>query len=169
MRARRWYRWLSALLLPLAITTSPALAGDPFAGLSAVADQELDTMRGGYALADGLEVSFGIERAVFVDGVLQVVQTLTAALMTDMLHQQAATRNIGLSAVNGTPILEGDFAVPRVGLAAADTVLAALIQNSDDHRIIDSITTINATITSLGLFRQLNAMTALQQQLVIGP
>jgi hypothetical protein len=49
---------------------------------------------------------------------------------------------------------------------AVSSHLSTIVQNSQDHRVIDTITQINATVSSLGLYRQSNFMSSLQQPLI---
>jgi hypothetical protein len=47
-----------------------AAASDPFAGMHALGDAQLDQLRGGFDTADGLHFSFAVERAITVNGEL---------------------------------------------------------------------------------------------------
>lgn len=122
---------------------------DPFADFQAavVTDMELDSMRGGFLSTDGLEISFGVEQAVLIDGILQVATTFNASSITKMLPQQAA-----------------DFSSVTMNSDVIRSQMNTIIQNSQDQKIIDSITVINASVTSLGLSRQLNLFNSVTQQ-----
>lgn len=110
-------------------------------------DEELASMRGGFTSVDGLEISFGINQAVLIDGVLQVATTFSALATAGMLPQQAT----GFSSVALTPE------------AIRSQMQTLIVQNSLDHKVIDNFTLINASVTSLGLSRRLNQLDALQQ------
>lgn len=112
-----------------------------------VSDLELDSMRGGFLSADGLEISFGVEQAVLIDGILQVATTFNASSITRMLPQQAA-----------------EFSSVTMNSDVIRSQMNTIIQNTQDQRIIDSITLINASVTSLGLSRQLNVLQSVTQQ-----
>jgi len=63
----------------------PASAGSyALAGHKAVANAELDTMRGGFVTDSGLQISLGIIKAVVVDGVMQVLNQLNIPNMTNL-------------------------------------------------------------------------------------
>jgi hypothetical protein len=142
-----------ALLQTMTVAASPASAWtDPFVDLQAhvVSEQVLDSMRGGFTSADGLEISFGIEQAVLIDGILQVVKTFSASStsVTNMLPQQVSD-------------LRSTAMTPDAIRSQVNTIV---IQNSLDQKVIDSITLINATVTSLGLSRERSLLHSLQQQ-----
>jgi hypothetical protein len=73
-RGRAAFVRLALAVLPAAIA-APAAAGEElaFADRDVVTDDRLAQMRGGYSLGSGkdaLELSFGIERTVSIDGVV---------------------------------------------------------------------------------------------------
>lgn len=140
--------------------------GDPFAGLQAdvAIDEELDSMRGGFTSADGLEISFGVEQAVFIDGILQIATNFTTLPLTTILQQQIDTRSTNLILTQRVNILQNDFSAVTVVADGLRPQLDTLIQNSGDQRVIDTFTMINATVSSLGLLHALNLSNTLQQQ-----
>jgi len=131
---------LSLILAPV----SPVLA-DPEAlnELQAVNDRILDSMRGGYTSSAGLEITFGIETAVFIDGILQSITTFNS-----------------ISPVLNTGLLS------TMDAEAVNSRLVTTVQNSQDHKIINTITQINATVSCLDLYRKSNFMSSLRQQLI---
>jgi hypothetical protein len=112
-----------------------------------VIDQELESMRGGFTFANGLEVTFGVEQAVFIDGILQVTSNFNTSPITSILPQQLA-----------------NFSTTAMSADAITSQVNTVIQNSQDQRVIDNITQINAAVTILGLYRQLNVLDSLRQQ-----
>lgn len=53
-----------------------------FGGLQTMNDAALDEMRGGFTGSDGLNISFGIDRAVYINGALAVTTSLNVTDMT---------------------------------------------------------------------------------------
>lgn len=139
---------------------------DPFVDLQkdVVIEQELDSMRGGFTSADGLEFSFGIEQAVFIDGVLQLATNLDALQITNMLRKQVTPSNTDPMVAQGLNIMQSDFSTVTMAVDGIGSRIDTIIQNSENQRVIDSITLINASVSSLGLFRELNLLDTLQQQ-----
>jgi hypothetical protein len=156
-----------AMLLQLALASAGPVLAEPetLDELQAVNDRELDSMRGGYASSGGLEISFGIEQAVFIDGILQAVTTFNSGSATGNLPDpRVVGQNTGLISASGVQLVLG-------GLAPMDTEavrshLFTVVQNSQDNKIIDNITQINATVSSLGIYREMNLLSSLQHQLI---
>ena len=131
------------LQLTLALA-SPVLAGpEALNELQVVNDRTLDSMRGGYMSSAGLEITFGIESAVFIDGILQSITTFNSI--------GGALGQSGLSSM---------------AAEAANSSLFTTVQNSQDHKIINTITQIDAIVSSLDLYRKNNFMSSLQFQLI---
>lgn len=70
-----------AVLLILALPHSAAAVQDPFAGVHALKDEQLDQLRGGFENNQGLQFSFAIERAVVINGELL---TSTRLVLNDL-------------------------------------------------------------------------------------
>lgn len=160
------FRGLVFLQTVIAVTWPLSAGADPFADLEAdvAIDQELDSMRGGFTSTDGLEISIGVEQAVFIDGILQVVTNLSTLPITSMLQQQVDARDTNLVITQRLNLLQSDFSTITVNAEGMGSRLDTIIQNSGDQRVIDSITMINASVSSLALFRELNFLDTLQQQ-----
>jgi hypothetical protein len=145
---------------------APAWAGgmdeNPVHAWRAVSEDRLDDMRGGFDVpsAAGLRVSFGIDRAVYINGDLVASASVNipdVARMTAAQAQQLSTVvNTGNLVQNGP----NNVAPPEVttGAAAAATV----IQNSLNNQTLQAITTINAAVNSLPQYRQFNLANVLQ-------
>jgi predicted phage tail protein len=156
-----------AMLLQMVLAAAgPALAGPELLDeLQAVNDRELDSMRGGYASSGGLEISFGIEQAVFIDGILQAVTTFNSASVAGNLpNSRLVGQNTGLISASGVQLVLGGVA--SMDAEAIRSNLITVVQNSQDNTIIDNITQINATVSSLGIYREMNLLSSLQQQLI---
>ena len=154
------------LLQMVLAAVSPVWAGPEFLNeLHAVNDWELDSMRGGYTSSGGVEIIFGIETAVFVDGILQAVTSFNSiSPVVNLPDSRVIGQNAGLISTSWGPLVQSGFS--SMDAEAVSSHLFTIVQNSQDHRIIDTITQINATVSSLGLYRQNNFMSSLQQQLI---
>ncbi|WP_162290899.1 hypothetical protein [Acidovorax carolinensis] len=136
----------------------------------AVGDQKLDSLRGGFSLGDGLMVSFGISRAVYINGALITETTINVGRMADItpaqatqLSQKLATLslvqngpgNTFASSPSTTTISNPDAAGPTV-TAIAGSSTGTLIQNSLNNQQIRYQTIINASSNGLGMVRSMN-------------
>src|SRR3569832_2766295 len=57
-------------------------AADPFTHSQAVPDPELEELRGGFLTSDGLEIRFGLEQIVLVDGTLVICSSLNLSSLS---------------------------------------------------------------------------------------
>ena len=139
------------MLLTLVYVVGPTqrVWAEVFADLESdiVIDRELDTMRGGFTSSNGLEVFFGIEQAVFIDGIVQVATNFNTSSIATMVPQKV-----------------NELSTLTTNVETISSQLNTLVQNSQDQRVIDSITLINATVSNLGVFNQLNRLNSLLQQ-----
>ena len=73
---------LPVVALGLGLCTDAARAGDDIstAGWVVLGEQRLDEVRGGFIDASGLQVSFGIERAIYLNGELVTTTRLNSSL-----------------------------------------------------------------------------------------
>jgi len=157
-RRRRPLLGLGALLLAGACQSQslPALP-EPVVWLAA-SDHTLDRLRGGFDLGAGLVVSFGISRALFINGQLITstsfqagdLSRLTPAL-AEVLSQQISLQ---AQVVQNGP---GN----RVDAGAATVPLATYIQNTLNNQTIRNQTVIEATTSGLSLVKNLNLETTL--------
>lgn len=130
-------------------------------GWTAVSSDDLDQMRGGFDLGNGLEASFGIERAVYVNGNLVTSTSFNIPDISHITTAQATAMQDALGTLSLTQIGPNNtFDPPKV---PGQTTAATVIQNSLSNQNIQSITTINASVNSLNVFRQANFQNALQQ------
>jgi hypothetical protein len=112
----------------------------------AVDDTELDRIRGGFEIGSGLEVSFGIEQATYINGVLQATTALIVPGLDPALVQ---ARLPAILIQNGT-----GNGVSMSGMDGLPSGVLTLIQNTLDQQVIQNLTVIDATVTSLSLFRE---------------
>ena len=119
----------------------------------------LDEMRGGFELPSGAMLSFGIERAVYVNGQL----TANMAVRVSDLSRISAEEARDLAAFNeGIVVQIGDgnrFEPTRVPGGV-------VIQNTlDDQRIV-TVTHLEIGSNALGTFQELNSSSALHDALI---
>lgn len=143
-----------------AAPVSDAAGNNDVAGWAPVSAETLDDTRGGFDLGNGLVASFGIDRAVYVNGNLVTSTSFNVPDIAHMTTMQAAAMNSALSSISVTQIGPNNtFDPSALGQTSAGTV----IQNTLNHQNIQSITTVNASVNSLNVFRQANFQNALQQ------
>lgn len=130
-------------------------------GSIAVAEAALDGVRGGFDDGSGLRVSFGIERAVYINGSLVTTTNFNVADLGKVsggnaVPAAAAERpDVGLVLIqNGT----GNFVQPGIAQTAAGTV----IQNTLNNQNISSVTLLNASVNSLQMFKGLDLHSTLR-------
>lgn len=140
----------SAAAPAVAQTTQPepatrAVARHAFGEHGPALDAEaLDALRGGFS-GNGLDVSFGIERSISINGVLVTTNTLNIAGQAVSSANGGAAATIQVGAGNG-------MAIGSLSPHATTTV----IQNSLDGQKIQALTVIDATANSLGIYRHLD-------------
>lgn len=160
----------SLCLLATMATAGVAQAAPPSGSTSqvwqAVGDRRLDSLRGGFMLGGGLEVSFGITRSVFINGELITETTLNFARVADLtpdwavrLRQELQSLRLVQNGPDNT-FVSGPSATtsnPGVSTPAASAVVGnatgTVIQNSLNNQHILHQTIINASSNGLGLLR----------------
>jgi hypothetical protein len=144
--------------LPVAEAAERKVRPNPFGGEQvALSEESLNGVRGGF-ITEGLNISFGIERAIYVNGTLV---TTTSLNVSDLGR---------ISAGRGTTALDtGALALVQTG--AGNTVssgafsagsIGAVVQNSLDGQKIQNVTLINATVNSLSVLRSFNLQSSLR-------
>ena len=150
-----------------------------------VSKDKLDTVRGGFDLGNGLQVSFGIQRAVYVDGNLVAYINVTIPDLAHITAQQATSLAEALGTVDVQVGKGNTYAPSSVTSFANSTVQSAVnsalngvssagamspstqanaatvIQNTVNNQVISSLTTLNVAISALNAMRS----QALQQSL----
>lgn len=129
----------------------------------AVNDRRLDATRGGFDLGNGLLASFGIERAVYVNGNLVSSTSVNIPDIGRITPDQASA----LAAATGTVNIIQNGANNTVDPATFNHATAAtVIQNSLDNQDIRSLTTINTAVNSQNMLRSLGLQESLQAGLI---
>lgn len=138
--------------VPAVVQAAPADRPSPFGDEQvAVSDSSLGSVRGGFS-GNGLNISFGIERAVYVNGALVTTTSLNFGDLGQITAGRGAT---SLDAGTIQLIQNGvgnSVATGSISPASIGTV----IQNTLDGQKIQNMTVINATVNSLGLLRSMN-------------
>lgn len=143
----------------------------------AVGDQTLDSLRGGFRMGDGLMVSFGISRAVYINGALITETTLNVGRMADITPAQATQLSQKLATLNlvqngpGNTFASGPSSTttssPEATGATVTTIAGSstgtLIQNSLNNQQIRYQTIINASSNGLGMVRSMNLNSTLTE------
>lgn len=130
---------------------------------TAVSDLHLDAVRGGFDTGTGLLVSFGIERAVYVNGNLVTSTSLYIPNIGQMSAEQAGALAAVTSTISVIQNGPGNTVDPS---ALAQTTAGTVIQNSLNNQNIQTLTTLNTTVNTLNLFKSLNLQSTLQSALI---
>ena len=138
--------------------------GDGLVGAEVVPLQELDAARGGYQAGTDLMFSFGVEKATFLNGVLQATSSLN-------LLQPGGEVGQG-SQVPVFHLVQNGSSIPNIGKDFSTFTLPGqgfqgmILQNSLDQQKIQTITKISVGLNVLGAFRENNLSGILNQQLI---
>lgn len=171
MRTGRW--WMVALggtaLFAGAVQAAQPAAVDartirglPFESMP-VSDARLADCRGGFDLGGGVVASFGINRAIYING------DLVANVSVDIpdLARIDDTQATALAALaNGTTLIRngpGNFVDPASFSRATGAIV---IQNTLDNQQIQALTTLNTSVRNLNQFSSMNVANSLQQALI---
>lgn len=122
----------------------------------AMTTDDLDDQRGGFTTDGGVSISFGIEQAVLIDGVLQVTRSFNVP-------------EVGAVAagITGNQIRVVQSGVGNsINLSELPLGVATFVQNSLNQTKIQNVTVINATVSNLDFVRMSQIGAALNQQLV---
>ncbi|WP_341648603.1 hypothetical protein [Thauera humireducens] len=132
-------------------------AGADLLASAALPSAKLDTLRGGFVAPSGLRMSFGIERAVLINGVLQSTTHLRVEDLGNITAKAMAAGSTVAVIQNG--INNG------LNVSLPATSLATIVQNSLDNQSIQTVTTINATINSAEMMRGMRLQQSMQEAL----
>ncbi|HTJ94582.1 MAG TPA: hypothetical protein VL424_15935 [Pararobbsia sp.] len=127
-----------------------------------VSDARLDDMRGGFDVPNGLQVAFGIERAVFVNGQLVATTSFNIPNIGQMTIPQAQQL---AQALNTTTVVQSgpnNIAPTIIPGATAATI----VQNTLNDQSIKALTTINAAVNTLAQFRAMNLQSTINSAVI---
>jgi len=158
------------LLIVLALAAVMALWGpssaradaDGFGGAEIVPLQELDAARGGYQAGKDLMFSFGVEKATYLNGVLQATSSLNLLQPVGAAAEGSQTPFPGTLIQVGKP---GDLN-KNFSAISPDGFRGIILQNSLDKQWITNVTKISVGLNVLGAFRENNLSSILNQQLI---
>ncbi|OOG56933.1 hypothetical protein [Rhodanobacter sp. C03] len=128
-------------------------------GWLAVSNGRLDVIRGGFDAGNGLVASFGIDRAIYVNGNLV---TSTSVYIPDV-SQITASQAVALAAATNTlNLVQNGVGNTFNPISLSSGIAATVIQNTLNNQAISSLTTLNVSVNSLNAFRLQNMVDALQ-------
>lgn len=127
-----------------------------------VSSDQLNGLRGGFDLDNGLKVSIGIERAVYVNGDLVTTSSLNIPDMSKITAEQANLLRTATGTINVVQNGPGNSFQPR---SVSPSSIATVIQNSLDNQSIKNLTVVDATVNSAGFMKNMNFQTALSDSL----
>jgi len=148
---------------PAPATRNVRTVSDPPFASAPVSDVRLSDCRGGFDLGGGLVASFGISRAIYINGNLVAHVSID---IPDLSHIDSAQAHALATLVNGVTLVRngpGNFVDP----AAFNRVTGAIaIQNTLNSQQIQALTTLDTTVRNLNQFNSLNLANTLQSALV---
>ena len=127
----------------------------------ALADEQLEQVRGGFEAANGLMISFGIERAVYINGELVTTTSLT---MSD--RGTVSTGQAGAVGVNtaGMTLIQNGPGNTFLATPSASSI-GTVIQNTLNNQKIQNVTAVNAVVNSAQIFKGLSLQSTLSNAL----
>ena len=127
----------------------------------AVSNRTLDSQRGGFDVGGGLLVSFGITRAVYINGDLVTQTSLNFGRVADITPAQASQLARQMAALNLVQVGPGNSIAPDVLANGTGTI----IQNTLNNQRIVNQTVINARSNAVGMIKNLNTQNTLSEAL----
>ena len=124
----------------------------------AVSDRTLDSQRGGFDLGAGLLVSFGITRAVYINGELASQTTLNFGQLDKITAAQATELSRQLNTLNLVQNGPGNTVEGPLG-----GIGGVVIQNTLSNQRIANHTVINAQTNGMSLLKDLNTAATLNE------
>lgn len=146
---------VAAMALPGAASAQQGGASGLGPEWVAIDPVRLDAMRGGFDVGNGMVLSFGVERAVMVNGELVATMRVSipdVARMTAQQAEQLAKFNEGLLVQVG----------PGNTVAPSADFNGVVIQNSLDNQDLRTVTRLDVGVDTLAMFQNLNAQGAMQ-------
>jgi hypothetical protein len=122
-----------------------------------VSEEKLEKFRGGFDLG-GLVLSFGIERAVYVDGTLVTTTSINVPDVGSLTNGQA--KQLGTQAATMNLVQNGSGNAFQITPGTSSTT-ATYIQNTLNNQNLQTMTVINASANSLNLIKSLNSQSTL--------
>lgn len=131
--------------------------------LVALGSERLDEVRGGFVTPEGMKISFGIERAVYLNGTLVTTTSLNIADLSKISGGQAQVSGNGVGSLGLLQSGVGNVFAPG---AISSTAAGTIIQNTLDNQKIQTITRIDAVVNSTGILRAMNLQSSMQGAII---
>jgi hypothetical protein len=131
--------------------------------LVALSAEKLDKVRGGFVNEDGLKISFGIERAVYLNGNLVTTTSLNVADLSKISGGQAQVSTTGTGSLALVQSGQGNTFLPG---SISQSAAGIVIQNSLDNQKIQTITRIDAVVNSSSIIRSMNLQSSMRSAVV---
>ena len=162
----RQHNGLLHVSLWLALAACGAQAAAATAGpaddWTAVGEEQLDQMRGGFSTPAGLQLSLGIERLVSINGNIVSRTSFDIANLNHLSAEQLQQTRDALSSIK--LIQNGSDNIYQAG-AAPGAIGGLVIQNTLNDQLIRSQTVISSTVNSASLLKSLNFQGSLSDAL----
>jgi hypothetical protein len=129
-----------------------------------LSDNRLTEIRGGFEADNGLRISFGIERAVYLNGNLVTTTSLNVADLGKLSAGQAQAAALG--AAGSLALIQSGSGNTFVPGAISPASVGTVIQNTLDNQKIQTITRIDAVVNSAGIMRALNLQSSMRSALI---
>lgn len=160
---RRILFLIVVVFLAAAVRVEAGSGADGFGDAEVVPVEELESTRGGYKAGTDMMFSFGIEKAVYVNGVLEATSSL------NFLSPGGGAGGFSQVPFPGTLVQVGNPGDPNSGTnfsaVSLDNFRGIILQNSLDQQRIANITKISVGLNILGAYRENNLSAILNQQL----
>ena len=128
----------------------------------AASNHTLDNLRGGFDVGAGLMVSFGISRALYINGQLVTSTSFQVGDITKLTSAQAEM--ISQQVFSQAQVVQNGPG-NTVDAGAATVPLAMYIQNTLNNQTIRNQTIIQATTSGLSLVKSMNLQATLNESI----
>lgn len=137
-----------------ALTDENPLAAEQMA----LNDDSLQEIRGGFSIGNGLQVSFGIERAVYIDGNLVTTTHLNVGDLGRLSGGQDLPEDVG----KGLALIQNGAGNTFNPGEVLPNNLGTVIQNTLDNQKIQNMTVIQATVNSVNIIKSLDLQNSIR-------
>lgn len=134
--------------------------------IAAIDAATLDEVRGGFELAgSNLKLSFGIERAVYINGELVASTVLNVKDLKLMAGAGGAPLTLPAGSNGALGIIQNGVG-NNVTTQLSPNLAGTVIQNTLNGQTIQNVTTINASVNSIQVMRSMSVQSAIQNGIV---
>jgi len=134
--------------------------------LAALDSGSLDEIRGGFELdGSGLKFSFGIERAVFINGELVTSTTLNLKDLKLAVGTGSTPAALPSGTAGSLGLIQNGNG-NNVSALISPNIAGTVIQNTLNDQKIQNVTTINASVNSMQAVRTMSVQSAIQSGIV---